>query len=394
MTSSHRDFVLGVAACLAVGATLVGCGGGGGGGGFPLLVPPAAGQPAAPPPPAPPPVAGLACEQLQGLAIPASAIGLPTSGASVTSAKTVAPGGTGAAALPEYCEVAGKIAPVDATAPDIRFALALPTAWNRKVVMLGGGGFNGTVPNVKGNVPNGPADKLTPLGRGYATFASDSGHQANALGSQDGLFGLNDEAVRNFGGDALKKTHDAALAVIKEALCRGTGQVVLRGRLHRRARGADRHPALARGLGRRHRVVPRVERRGRAAGRPPHEPRAGAARCVPQRREARGAVRRGHGNLRRARRRHRRAHQQPDAVQRALRSGHRHAARRAGAMRRRHRGRRHLPVGRADRCDEDHQHADQLPLRAGQRRDAVPRLQHLGRRPGHHHPHLAAASRR
>jgi hypothetical protein len=117
MTSSHRDFVLGVAACLAVGATLVGCGGGGGGGGFPLLVPPAAGQPAAPPPPAPPPVAGLACEQLQGLAIPASAIGLPTSGASVTSAKTVAPGGTGAAALPEYCEVAGKIAPVDATAP-------------------------------------------------------------------------------------------------------------------------------------------------------------------------------------------------------------------------------------------------------------------------------------
>ncbi|OAK59296.1 feruloyl esterase [Variovorax paradoxus] len=220
MTTSHRDIVLGAAACLAASAILAGCGGGGGGGGFPLLVPAAAGQPTAPPAPpappaAPPPAAGLACEQLQGLAIPASAIGLPSSGATVTSAKTVAPGGTGAAALPEYCEVAGKIAPVDPTAPNIQFAVALPTSWNRKVVMLGGGGFNGTVPNVKGNVPNGPVDKLTPLGRGYATFASDSGHQANALGSQDGLFGLSDEAVRNFGGDALKKTHDAALAVIK-----------------------------------------------------------------------------------------------------------------------------------------------------------------------------------
>jgi hypothetical protein len=45
-------------------------------------------------------------------------------------------------------------------------------------------------------------------------FASDSGHQANQLGSEDGRFGLNDEALNNFGGDALKKTHDAALAII------------------------------------------------------------------------------------------------------------------------------------------------------------------------------------
>jgi feruloyl esterase len=221
MTSSHRDFALTVAACLAVSATLVACGGGGGGGnGFPFLPPPSAGQPPAPPPPPPPPAppppsAALTCEQLVGMAVPASAIGLPTMGATVTAAKTVAASGTGAAALPEHCEVGGKIAPVDATAPDIRFAVALPTAWNQKVVMLGGGGFNGSIPNVKGNVSNGPVDRPTPLGRGYATFASDSGHQANALGSQDGRFGLNDEAVRNFGGDALKKAHDAALAIVE-----------------------------------------------------------------------------------------------------------------------------------------------------------------------------------
>jgi feruloyl esterase len=64
-------------------------------------------------------------------------------------------------------------------------------------------------------VPAGPADKQVPLGRGYATFGSDSGHQANANGSRDGSFGANDEALRNFSGDAIKKTRDVAMAIIK-----------------------------------------------------------------------------------------------------------------------------------------------------------------------------------
>lgn len=156
-----------------------------------------------------------ACERLLGFVVPASEIGLPTSGASVMAAKPIAASGSGAGALPDYCEITGKISPVDRTAPDIQFKVALPAQWNGKVLMLGGGGFDGTVPNVAGNVPNGPIDKPVPLARGYATFASDSGHQANALASQDGRFGLNDEAVGNFGGDALKKTHDAALAIVE-----------------------------------------------------------------------------------------------------------------------------------------------------------------------------------
>jgi feruloyl esterase len=161
-----------------------------------------------------PPGQQAACERLMGFVVPASEIGLPTSGALVTAVKPVAASGTGAAALPAYCEVTGKISPVDRSAPDIQFKVALPVHWNDKVVMFGGGGFDGTIPDVAGNVPDGPLDKPVPLGRGYATFASDSGHQANALASQDGRFGLSDEALRNFGGDALKKTHDAALAII------------------------------------------------------------------------------------------------------------------------------------------------------------------------------------
>lgn len=157
----------------------------------------------------------LTCAQLTGMSVPVASIGLPTSGATVTSATVVAAAGTGAALVPEHCLVTGRIAPVDPSAPDIVFRLALPTDWNSKILMFGGGGFNGTVPNITGNVPAGPADQLRPLGRGYATFASDSGHQANALGSLDGSFGLKDEAIRNWAGEALKKTRDASIYLIR-----------------------------------------------------------------------------------------------------------------------------------------------------------------------------------
>ncbi|RYH66873.1 MAG: hypothetical protein EON54_04685 [Alcaligenaceae bacterium] len=63
------------------------------------------------PPPGVPPnsptlgTAPLACADMAALTVPAAAIGLPTRGARVTLATVVAPGGTGAAALPEYCKV-------------------------------------------------------------------------------------------------------------------------------------------------------------------------------------------------------------------------------------------------------------------------------------------------
>lgn len=155
------------------------------------------------------------CEQLAGLAIPASAIALPTTGAAVTSATVVAASGTGAAVVPEHCLVSASISPVDPAAPKIMMKVALPTDWNSKALMFGGGGFDGTIPAITGNVPNGPVDQLRPIGRGYATFASDSGHQANSYGSQDGTWGLNDEAASNFGRDAVKKARDTALYIIK-----------------------------------------------------------------------------------------------------------------------------------------------------------------------------------
>jgi hypothetical protein len=162
-----------------------------------------------------PPVVALSCAQMAGMSVPATSIALPTRGASVLSAEVVAASGVAPQAVGEHCLLAGRISPMDPAAPDIRFRVALPVNWNAKVLMLGGGGFNGIIRNVAGNVPNGPTDQPTPLGRGYATFAGDSGHQANALGARDGSFALNDEAAQNFGGDAIKKTRDAAVFLVK-----------------------------------------------------------------------------------------------------------------------------------------------------------------------------------
>lgn len=158
----------------------------------------------------------MTCAQLAGMNVPASAIGLQTTGATVTAATTVAASGTGVSATPEYCQVDGTIAPVDQAAPKITFRIAMPTQWNSKIVMLGGGGYDGTVPAVTGNVPAGPTAQPAPLARGYAVFGSDSGHQAGTLGSRDGSFGVNDEAVANFSSDALKKTRDTAFYLLSK----------------------------------------------------------------------------------------------------------------------------------------------------------------------------------
>ncbi|HEY2021733.1 tannase/feruloyl esterase family alpha/beta hydrolase [Paraburkholderia sp.] len=161
----------------------------------------------------PPRPSKISCPDLNGLTIRARDIGLPTTGAVVTSTTQVAASGSGATATGSYCLVAGAIHPVDQSAPDILFNVALPDQWNGKILMLGGGGFDGSIPAITGNVPSAPADLPGLLSRGYAVFASDSGHEATN-GAVNGAFSVNAEAYDNFMGEALKKTHDASLLII------------------------------------------------------------------------------------------------------------------------------------------------------------------------------------
>ncbi len=200
MTSCHNKVFFPLAALVVIAAGLSGC----------TSMSPGSAHNI---PPAPSVATG--CIALKGLVIPSSAIGLPTSGATVTDTTVVPPAGAGVAALGEYCRILGEIAPVDPKAPNIRFQVNLPAAWNGKALMFGGGGYNGIIATGLGNVPAGPADKAIPLGRGYATFGSDSGHLAGPATSRDGSFAANDEALRNFSADALKKTRDAAMIVIQ-----------------------------------------------------------------------------------------------------------------------------------------------------------------------------------
>ncbi|TAJ71858.1 MAG: tannase/feruloyl esterase family alpha/beta hydrolase [Phenylobacterium sp.] len=156
-----------------------------------------------------------ACSALKGWNAPASAIGLPTRGAYVvTAAVEGRPGGDAG-----HCKVEAAIRPIG-DAPEIRVSLSLPSAWNGKALMLGGGGFDGVMPVTDGPLFDLPADKVpTPLQRGYVVFGSDSGHQSNSASAPipavDAEFALNEEAFRNYAGDAIKKTRDASLALTR-----------------------------------------------------------------------------------------------------------------------------------------------------------------------------------
>jgi feruloyl esterase len=165
-----------------------------------------------------------------GTSIPVGRIGEPVG--RVTLAPPVWTAAT--ANAPAYCRVDGVIDAVDVspTARPINFGVALPATWSRRAAQLGGGGMNGTIPGLTGASPGSPSL----LARGFATFGSDSGHQAGfgrggrrAGGAPDASpvggpaaapppsndWALNDEAIANLGYMQMKKTRDAAIVLIE-----------------------------------------------------------------------------------------------------------------------------------------------------------------------------------
>jgi hypothetical protein len=118
-----------------------------------------------------------------------------------------------------YCSIEGSMAPVDSspTAKPIRFGVALPASWAFRAAHMGGGGNNGTIPRLTGGIMRGGAPLLQ---QGFATYGSDSGHQAGGQGAPDPSandWALNGEAVANLGYMQLKKTHDAAMIIMERA---------------------------------------------------------------------------------------------------------------------------------------------------------------------------------
>jgi len=155
-----------------------------------------------------------ACAGLQGFSIPASALGLPTSGAVVQTAVAVNAADTGNV-NGNFCKVTGIVKPQHAGSPDLEFEVNLPLAWNRRALQMGGGGYDGSLVTALTPFTLQAPNTDTPLKQGYVTLGSDGGHKGKP--GFDGSFGLDDEALINYGKQSVKKAHDAAMAVIKKA---------------------------------------------------------------------------------------------------------------------------------------------------------------------------------
>lgn len=166
----------------------------------------------------------LRCENLVGMTVAAAEIGLPSGRATVSSAvrnAALAPfpdiDGEHLLQTAERCLVLGAIAPVDPAAQPINFAINLPMRWNGRALQSGGGGLGGAVITAPAGKGSGRFDPIPlnlpyPINLGYATFGSDGGHPSAGY-----EWAYNDEVLRNWGTDELKKTRDVALKIITAA---------------------------------------------------------------------------------------------------------------------------------------------------------------------------------
>lgn len=157
------------------------------------------------------------CGVLKDLTIPSSAIGLPTSGATVKSATPVATTDKDNV-NGDFCKVIGIIKPVSPTAPGMEFEVNLPAVWNRRALQMGGGGYDGSLVDGLTPEPLAPANAETPLKRGYVTLGGDGGHKNSW--PFDGRWGMDDEALLNYGKQSIKKVHDVAMFIIQKAYVR------------------------------------------------------------------------------------------------------------------------------------------------------------------------------
>ena len=142
-----------------------------------------------------------------GTDVPSTSIGEPVGAVTLRTPRWI-PAADG---LPPHCEVDGAMAPAnhDAHAAPINFRVWLPATWNQRAAQQGGGGMNGSIPDLTGRAY--PIGGKSPAQLGFVTYGSDSGHQTGAPTD----WTLNDEAIRNLGYMQMKKTHDAAMVLIE-----------------------------------------------------------------------------------------------------------------------------------------------------------------------------------
>lgn len=138
------------------------------------------------------------CENLSALKLPDTTF----TAQSVPAGKFTPPYGSAVADAPAFCRVSGVITPTSDSY--IRFEVWLPAAgWNEKYLGVGNGGFAGSI-DFRALGAN--------LKRGYATAATDTGHEADGT---DGSWAYrHPEKVVDFGYRALHLTTENAKALV------------------------------------------------------------------------------------------------------------------------------------------------------------------------------------
>jgi hypothetical protein len=142
-----------------------------------------------------------------------TAEGLPNA----TTVITAATFNAASATVAEHCQINGAInarTGVDGQKYVINFRLRLPTSWNGRLYMGGGGGTDGSVVDPVNTTVQG----TTLISQGYATLGTDSGHD-NTIDNNPGAagsasFGVDPQARIDFGFNAYDQTVQAGKALI------------------------------------------------------------------------------------------------------------------------------------------------------------------------------------
>lgn len=122
----------------------------------------------------------------------------------------------------EHCRVTGnmnrRISPVDGQTYAIGFEMRLPSAWNGRFLYQGNGGTDGFVVTADGGNSLGSGGLLrNALQKGFAVISSDAGHSS----AQNPLFGLDPQARRDYGYNAIGSLTPMAKALIRSAYGKG-----------------------------------------------------------------------------------------------------------------------------------------------------------------------------
>jgi hypothetical protein len=120
--------------------------------------------------------------------------------------------------VPAYCLVSGTLE------GPLNFQVALPDNWNRKVLFIGGGAFDGVIPEIGIFGAGG-------LAAGYAVIANDSGHQGmGEMPSDDASWALDDErAVTRFAETSTHEVMAPATAIVRARYGREIKKVYFEG---------------------------------------------------------------------------------------------------------------------------------------------------------------------